>query len=169
MKRVSREYSGMRLGAMRHERGGDWVLQSAFASCRWSISASTSLTTVWPRGLPRGLFLGACIARMSAQRNPNERGPVLGAREHQQDEPVSFANRDSCIAAARQQARGRHTDAGVSTEVWAPGYGGTRECIVRYPTPADFNELLLQAREHSWLRLEGCTQPTSSERKPQAS
>lgn len=77
------------------------------------------------------------------------------------DDPVSFMTRDGCIAAARQRAREHHRDAGVSTEVWAPDYWGQRECIVRYSTPAEFNELLLRARESSSFRREAATRPES--------
>ena len=68
------------------------------------------------------------------------------------DEHVPFANRESCIAAATTRARLRHVDTGATTEVWAPGYGSKRECLIRYMTPVDLDELLLRSTE----RVIGC-------------
>lgn len=59
-----------------------------------------------------------------------------------EDEAIAFANRESCVAAATARARRRHLDTGRVTEVWAPRIGGSRECIVRFMTPNEFDALL---------------------------
>lgn len=58
------------------------------------------------------------------------------------DEPVPFDTCDNCITAARARARLRHIATGYTTEVWAPGRTGERECLVRFMNPSDLDELL---------------------------
>jgi len=58
------------------------------------------------------------------------------------DEPVSFNTCENCITAARARARLHHIESGHTTEVWAPGRTGERECLVRFMHPSDLDELL---------------------------
>jgi hypothetical protein len=71
------------------------------------------------------------------------------------DEHVPFKDRESCIGAATAQARLHHIGTGHTTEVWAPGYGGERECLVRYMTPLDFEDLLRRTEPNSQLIAAG--------------
>ena len=71
------------------------------------------------------------------------------------DEHVPFKDRESCIGAATAQARLHHVQTGHSTEVWAPGYEGQRECLVRYMTPLDFDNLLRCTAPDSRLMAAG--------------
>ncbi len=82
------------------------------------------------------------------------------------DEHVPFANRESCIAAASTRARLRHVDTGCATEVWAPGYGSKPECLIRYMTPPELDDLLIRSVGNvDWIA--GCAsdgaQPEHSE------
>lgn len=58
-----------------------------------------------------------------------------------EDDHIPFATRETCIGAATARARRHHLDRAVTTEVWAPGFGG-RECIIRFMTPPDLEALL---------------------------
>ncbi|MBT2748318.1 MULTISPECIES: hypothetical protein [unclassified Lysobacter] len=72
---------------------------------------------------------------------------VNGSTDH-----VPFASRDTCIAAASARARLHHISHGVTTEVWAPTYNRESECIVRYMTPSDLEEMLRRSVPESQLR-----------------
>ena len=63
-------------------------------------------------------------------------------RINDEDEPQYFPSRDNCIAEAAARARHQHAQTGQPTEVWAPGYDGVRQCVVRYMNPSDLDELL---------------------------
>lgn len=67
------------------------------------------------------------------------------------DESRYFPNREDCIAEATARARHQHAQTSLPTEVWAPGYDGARQCIVRYMKPSDLDELLRRGTSHSQL------------------
>lgn len=73
-----------------------------------------------------------------------------------EDDHVPFGSREHCIGAATARARRYHLDRGVTTEVWAPGFGG-RECIIRFMTPPDLEALLRNPLPSAELR-EACDQ-----------
>lgn len=57
-------------------------------------------------------------------------------------EDTPFNSLSSCIRAATNRARDHYLRTGLDTEVWAPGLGGKRECVIRF-TPIDkFNAAL---------------------------
>lgn len=51
-----------------------------------------------------------------------------------QDEPIPYANCDSCVDAARKRARSHYLAHNITTEVWRPEINGRRECVVRFMT-----------------------------------
>ena len=73
------------------------------------------------------------------------------------DDHIPFASRETCIGAARARARRHHLEPAVTTEVWAPGFGGKRECIIRFMTPPALEALLLDPLPSLDLR-EACDQ-----------
>ena len=68
------------------------------------------------------------------------------------DVHIPFANCETCIEAAKARARRHHLDHGVTTEVWAPGYGGKRECVVRFMTPEDLDAMIYRSDASIRLR-----------------
>jgi hypothetical protein len=71
------------------------------------------------------------------------------------DGDVPFGDRESCVAAAMERARLHHVSTSRTTEVWAPGYGGVRDCLIRYMTPTDFDELLRRSAPGTQLTSAG--------------
>ena len=85
---------------------------------------------------------------------------LLGSRDWRirvdgDDDHVRFGDRESCVVAAMSRARSHHVDTGCATEVWAPGYGGVRECLIRYMTPSDLEELLRRSSSGTQLIAAG--------------
>ncbi|ALN55402.1 hypothetical protein GLE_0043 [Lysobacter enzymogenes] len=72
-------------------------------------------------------------------------------RLNDEDEPRYFPNREGCVAEAAARARHQHALTGQPTEVWAPGYDGVRQCVVRYMKPSDLDELLRRGTSHFQL------------------
>ncbi|MEH6421280.1 hypothetical protein [Pseudomonas sp. CGJS7] len=71
------------------------------------------------------------------------------------DDHVAFASREDCLGAATARARRRHLDHSVTTEVWVPRPHGNGECIIRFMTPADLEQMLRSSRPREQLR-EAC-------------
>lgn len=57
-------------------------------------------------------------------------------------ENIPFNSLTSCIRAATNRARDHHLRTGLDTEVWAPGLGGKRECVIRFTPTEKFNAAL---------------------------
>lgn len=57
-------------------------------------------------------------------------------------EEISFNSLAACTRAATNRARDLHLSSGQDTEVWAPGLGGRRECIIRFTSTDKFNATL---------------------------
>lgn len=74
-----------------------------------------------------------------------------------EDDHVPFAGREACIGAATARARRHHLNHSVTTEVWVPGFGGKRECIIRFMTQPDLEALLRNPLPSMELR-EACDQ-----------
>lgn len=55
---------------------------------------------------------------------------------------IPFNSMTSCIRAATNRARDHHLRTGLDTEVWAPGVGGKRECVIRFTPTEKFNATL---------------------------
>lgn len=68
------------------------------------------------------------------------------------DDATPFANRDACVGAATARARQHHQNYFVTTEVWAPGPFGRRECVISYMTPNDLEAALRTAEASCELR-----------------
>ena len=68
------------------------------------------------------------------------------------DDATPFANRDACIGAAMARARQHHQAYFVTTEVWAPGPFGKRECVISYMTPDDLDAALRTSEASVELR-----------------
>ena len=82
----------------------------------------------------------------------NWRVSINGEEDH-----VPFACREACIGAATARARRHHLEHAVTTEVWAPGNGGKRECVIRFMTPPALDALLRDPLPSMDLR-EACDQ-----------
>lgn len=57
-------------------------------------------------------------------------------------EDIPFNSLTSCTRAATNRARDHHLRTGLDTEVWAPGLGGKRECVIRFTPTEKFNATL---------------------------
>lgn len=68
------------------------------------------------------------------------------------DDHVAFASREACLGAATALARRRHLDHSVTTEVWVPGPHGHGECIIRFMTPADLEQMLRNLQSSGQLQ-----------------
>lgn len=74
-----------------------------------------------------------------------------------QDEPIPYANRDSCVNAARERARSHYLTYNVTTEVWRPEIGGRRECVIRFMTNPYVQSMVEDSDSSQKLR-EACHQ-----------